>query len=197
MPTTDPGGIQDDGDLRSEGSAATVTLTKTLWSLASKWGAGGVGSPIATRSRDRTSAPACARTTTPTRADVDDLAARIPTAACGRVSASATRQWGEHAASTSSSSATTCRVQTPSLLPNFHADPVLRQLHRRTCSRTPSSSRTRSSSTRSSSRSYKTVRNVDTFELAEDVRLGPDATVGRRAEPQAPRLRRATSPGRR
>ena len=41
MPTGDPGGMQDDRKFRAEGSAATVTLTKTLWSLASKWGGGG------------------------------------------------------------------------------------------------------------------------------------------------------------
>ena len=40
MATGDPGGIQDDGVLHTEGSSATVTLTKTLWSLASQWGWG-------------------------------------------------------------------------------------------------------------------------------------------------------------
>src|SRR5262249_15993388 len=39
-PSGDPGGLQDDHKFRSEGSQATVALTKTLWSLASTWGGG-------------------------------------------------------------------------------------------------------------------------------------------------------------
>ena len=78
---------------RSEGSAATVTLTKTLWSLASKWGGGGAfdyrnaiarsyfGAGLRALRRPRHAA----RSTT----------CRASTGcASGRSSASATRQWG-------------------------------------------------------------------------------------------------------
>jgi hypothetical protein len=41
VPTTDPDGLQDAGKIRDEGSQATVSLTRTLWSLASRWGGGG------------------------------------------------------------------------------------------------------------------------------------------------------------
>ncbi len=74
MPSGDPGGLQDDGVLRAEGSRVALSLTKTLWSLASTWG-------IASRTRMRsavvTTAPASAASTIPIRRSSSSYRASI------------------------------------------------------------------------------------------------------------------------
>lgn len=175
IPTTDPGGIQDDGVLRSEGSAATITLNKTLWSLASKWGGGGAITYRNAISRSYFGAGLRAYDNLDTP-DPDNLA-REYRMRVWSVSASATRRWGntlKHQLEIGYNVSST----EPSLLPNFPMDPALRQDFIENVF--PHNELISDPYVEYSLflAKYKTVRNVDTFELAEDVQLGPSATVG-------------------
>jgi hypothetical protein len=93
------------------------------------------------------------------------------------VRGSATRQWGgdyKHQIEAGYSVSN----QTPSLLPNFPDDPALRTyFNERVLPRTEliSSPFIEWAFFRAK---FKTVRIVDSFDLAEDLRLGPNATVG-------------------
>ncbi len=175
VPSGDPGGLQDDRVLRSEGSQATVALTKTLWSLASKWGWGGSFSyrNAVNRSYRGTGLRAVDDPSTP----VNELLPREYRMRSWTARASVTRQWGgeykqqiEIGHSVSS--------QEPSLLDTFPTDPALRAFFIRAVfprDEVISSPFIEWSLFRAK---FKTVRNVDTFELAEDLRLGPNVTVG-------------------
>lgn len=175
VPTGDPGGLQDDGVLRAEGSQATVAMTKTLWSLASKWGWG--GSFTYRNAISRTYRGTGLRAVDDPSTAEDELLARQYRMRTWSARASVTRQWGgeykqqvEIGHSVSS--------QSPSLLPSFPADPRLRELFVRQVfprDELISSPFIEWSLFRAK---FKTVRNVDTFELAEDLRLGPNVTLG-------------------
>lgn len=174
IPTGDPGGIQDDGVLRSEGSAATVTLSKTLWSLASKWGAGasfGYRNAVS-RSFLRTGLRPYDDPDTPERDNVP-REYRLKT---WSTSANVTRQWGG-AYKQQLEIGHTVSSTTPSLLGTFALDPML-EAHfiRDVFPRTELVSAPYISWSLFRAK-YATIRNVDTFELAEDIRFGPDASV--------------------
>lgn len=175
MPSGDPGGLQDARTLRGEGSQATVALTKTLWSLASKWGWGASATyrNAINRSYRGTGLRAVDDPSTPG----NDFLPRQYRMRAWSARASVTRQWGDeykqqieigHSVSS----------QTPSLLASFPADPALRAFFVREVfprEELISSPFIEWSLFRAK---FKTVRNVDTFELAEDLRLGPNITIG-------------------
>lgn len=175
IPTTDPGGIQDDGKFRSEGSAATITLTKTLWSLASKWGGGGAVTYRNAISRSYFGAGLRAYDNLDTP-DPDNLP-REYRMRVWSVNASATRRWGKtlkHQLELGYNVSST----EPSLLPNFPADPALRAdfienvFPRNELISDPFAEYSLFLA------KYRTVRNIDTYELAEDIQLGPTMSVG-------------------
>ena len=175
MPSGDPGGLQDERVFRAEGTQATVTLTKTLWSLASKWGGGGAFNyrNAINRSYRGTGLRAVDPATTPGNVFI----ARQYRMRTWSVRGSATRQWGgrlKHAIEVGHSVAS----QTPSFRDNFPADPALR-----TFFEDEVFPRTEVVSSPFLEYAlffaeYRTIRNVDTFDLAEDLRIGPNVTVG-------------------
>jgi len=175
MPSGDPGGLQDEHKFHGEGSYATVALTKTLWSLASQWGAGASFSyrNAINRSFRGTGLRAVDNPDTP---EVEYLA-REYRMRSWNVNGSVTRQWGKqwknqievgYAVSS----------QTPSLLPNFPNDPAMQAFFRDVVfphTEVISNPYLEYTIYRAT---FRTIRNVDTFDLAEDLRTGPNATIG-------------------
>jgi hypothetical protein len=179
FPTNDPGGIQDDGKLRSEGTTAVITVTKTLWSLASKWGGGG--------SFSYRNAVARGYYGTGLFGYDDPLTVeeeRVPYEYRVRswsATASATRQWGRRfkqgvevghrvasvTPSVLSTPAFAPGAIDPTLLEHFKADVFPRD-------EVVSSPFIEYSIYQAK---FATVRNVDTYELGEDIRFGPNASV--------------------
>jgi hypothetical protein len=177
IPTGDPGGLQDDGVFHSEGSQATVALTKTLWSLASEWGGGASFTyrNAINRSYFGTGLRAVPVENTATgEMDILPYEYRMRSWSVG---VSATRQWGGRYKS-QLETGYSVSSQTPSILSGFPTDPQLRasfadQVFPRT--ELVSSPYLEYSFFRAT---FRTIRNVDTFDLAEDLRTGPNATVG-------------------
>ncbi|HEY5921708.1 MAG TPA: hypothetical protein VIV11_08555 [Kofleriaceae bacterium] len=175
QPTGDPGGLQDDRKFRAEGSQATVALTKTLWSLASKWGGGGSFTyrNAINRSYRGTGLRAVDDPATPD----NDFLPRQYRMRSWSVRGSVTRQWGdEYKHQIEGGHSVTS--QTPSLVSNFTSDPALRAFFVETVfprDELISSPFIEYSIFRAS---FRTIRNVDTFDLAEDLRLGPNLTAG-------------------
>ncbi|HEY5951696.1 MAG TPA: hypothetical protein VIV40_39650, partial [Kofleriaceae bacterium] len=180
FPTNDPGGIQDDGVIRSEGTGAVITLTKTLWSLASKWGGGGLFS--------YNNAVARGFYGTGLLGYDDPLttdAERIPYEYRVRtwvMRGSATRQWGQRYKHGVELGYGVSSV-TPSLLSTQAFDPTLVDplvLQHFQDDVFPRDEVVSAPSLEYSvyRAKYGTVRNVDTYELAEDIRFGPNAGVG-------------------
>jgi hypothetical protein len=174
-PSGDPGGLEDDGKFHAEGSQATVALTKTLWSLASKWG-GGV-SFNARNAINRTYLGTGLRAVDDPSTPENDMLPREYRMRVWSVRGSVTRQWGrryKHQLELGHSVSS----QSPSLLPNFTTDPQLRAYFIRTVfprDELISSPFLEYSFFRAD---FHTVRNVDSFDLAEDLRLGPNASIG-------------------
>ena len=175
MPTTDPTGIQDEGKIRDEGSQATVALSRTLWSLASKWGGGGsfaYRNAIA-RSYYGTGLRAVDDPATPQ----NEFLPREYRLRTWVARASVLRQWGkEYIHQVEVGHLVTS--QRPELLENFPADPALQSYFTSVVfprSELISSPFVDYSIFRAD---YRTIRNVDTYELPEDVRVGPNATIG-------------------
>jgi hypothetical protein len=175
VPTTDPKGIQDGGGLHSEGSDAIVSLSKPLWSLASKWGGGAsfTYNNAISRSYLFTGLRAYDDPDTPA---VDGIPReyRIRTWA---TSASATRQWGGGLKHQLQLGYNVSSVQ-PSLLPNFSMDPMLRADFQRDVFPRDEVISNPFVEYSFFFAKYKTVRNIDTYELAEDIRLGPNLGIG-------------------
>ena len=175
MPTTDPGGLLDTGKLNSDGEDATVSLTRPLWSLASEWGGGGsfTWRNAVNRTFFGTGLRAVDDPTTPT----NEFLPREYRIKTWTARASVLRQWGnEYKHQVELGHIVTS--QTPSLLPNFPADPALRDFFIGAVfprDELISSPFIEYSFFRAA---FHTIRNVDTYELAEDVREGPYATVG-------------------
>lgn len=175
MPSGDPGGLQDDGKLRSEGSDATISMTKTLWSLASTWGWGAsfnYRNAIA-RSYRGTGLRAVDVPSTP---ELDYLPREYRNRTWS-VRASVTRQWGDRYKHQVEGGYGVSN-QSPSLLPNIPADPMIQQEFKDLVfphTELISGPFVQYSMFRAT---FRTIRNVDTFDLAEDLRLGPNATVG-------------------
>ena len=175
MPSGDPGGLQDEGTLRAEGSQATFALTKTLWSLASRWG-GGASFTYRNAINRSYQSTGLRAVDDPSTAEVE-LVGRQYRMRSWSARASVTRQWGgEYKQQVELGHAVT--NQTPSLLPNFPADPAFRAYFVRSVfprSELVSSPFLEWSIFRAK---FKTIRNVDTYDLAEDLRIGPNMTVG-------------------
>jgi hypothetical protein len=175
VPSGDPGGLQDDGKLRAEGSQATIALTKTLWSLASKWGGGGSFTYRDAISRAYRST-GLRGIDDPSTAEVELLPHQYRMRTWS-VRASVTRQWGrEYKQQLELGHAVTS--QRPSLLSTFPADPALRAFFVRSVfprDELISSPFVQWAIFRAK---YRTIRNVDTFDLAEDLRLGTNMSVG-------------------
>lgn len=175
IPTTDPGGIQDDGTFRSEGNAVTVAMSKTLWSLASKWGGGASFSYRNAISRSYFGA-GLRPVDAPSTPEIDNLPREFRMRVWS-VRASATRQWGSSLKHQFEAGYNVSSTE-PSLLPNFPMDPMLRAdfiadvFPRDEVISSPFVEYSLFLA------KFKTVRNVDTFELAEDIRLGPSLTAG-------------------
>lgn len=175
IPTTDPGGLQDDGTFRSEGNAVTVALSRTLWSLASKWGGGASFSYRNAISRSYFGG-GLRPVDAPTTPELDNLP-REYRMRVWSVRASATRQWGSALKHQLEAGYNVSSTE-PSLLPNFPIDPVLRaEFIDEVFPRDELISNPFVEYSLFLAK-FKTVRNVDTFELAEDVRLGPTLGLG-------------------
>jgi outer membrane protein assembly factor BamA len=175
IPTGDPKGLQDGGGLRAEGTAASVTLSKPLWALASKWAVGGGLSYRNAVTRQYLSTGLRAYDD-PDTTDPEALPRQYRMRTWS-VRASGTRQWGKklkHQIETGYSVSN----QRPSLLSSFNFDPVLEDhFIRDVFPRSEFVSAPFIEYTMFEAR-FKMVRNVDTFELAEDVRFGWGASVG-------------------
>jgi hypothetical protein len=175
VPTGDPKGIQDGGGLRTEGNDATVALSKPLWSLASKWGASTAFTynNSISRSLFRTGIRSY---DDPDTTAVDGLPREYRLKAW-QASASATRQWGGTLKQQIQLGYNVSSIE-PSLLPNFTMDPMLRADFVRDVFPHDEVISNPFIEYSFFLAKFKTVRNVDTFELAEDVRLGPNLTLG-------------------
>lgn len=170
----DPVGLQDGGKLHSEGSDATFSLTRPFWSLATKYGG---GASFAWRN-------AISRSFTGANGDPYELftdpGSGLPFEYRRRtwsISANVARQWGDewkhrlgfgYVLSSSQSS----------LLPSFD---MFDQSARNTFAADvlPRSEVISQPFVEYSlfQPRYQTVRNVSTYDLAEDIQLGPSATV--------------------
>jgi hypothetical protein len=179
IPTNDPSGIQDDRELRSEGTAAVITLTKTLWSLASTWGAGASFNYRNAVSRGfyGTGLFGYDDPDTPATEHVPyEYRTRVWSAR-----ASATRQWGQRFKQAVELGYGVSSL-TPSLLtyPSFQPgaiDPVLLEHFQRDVFPREEVVSAPFIEYSMFETKFATVRNIDTYELAEDLRFGPNATV--------------------
>ncbi len=176
VPTNDPKGFQDGGGLRAEGTAATITLSKPLWSLASKWAlAGAVNYRDAVarqyladglRGYDDESTP-----------DVE-IVPREYRMRSWSVRTAGARQWGDDIKHQVEAGYQVSSVK-PSLLPQFDSlDQTLKDNF--VDDVFPRSEVVSAPFVEYSMflARFKMVRNVDTYDLAEDVRFGPGASVG-------------------
>ncbi len=176
VPTGDPGGIQDEGKFRAEGSAATITLSRPLWALASKWAAGTSLSYRNAISRQYFGTGLRAYDDPDTQ-EVEVLPRhyRMKT---WSTRVNSTRQWGrayKHQIEAGYSVAS----QRPMRLPTSLAsdDVLLAHFERDVFPRSEvvSGPYVEYSIFRAK---FGVIRNVDTYELAEDVRYGPSFGVG-------------------
>jgi hypothetical protein len=174
IPTGDPPGLFDGGGYRREGSDATISLARPLWSLASEWGAGTSFSwrNSVARSYFGTGIRAYDDPRTP---DTETLAREFRYKTWS-VTANTTRQWGDKLKQ-QFTVGYTVSSQRPTLLPNTTTDPMLaRDFMDDVFPRSEVISQPYVEYALFTPR-YRTVRNVGTYELAEDVRLGPDLDV--------------------
>lgn len=176
MPSRDPGGIQDDGKLRAEGTAATISLTKPLWSLASKWGAGGSVSYRNAISRSYR-LNGLRGYDDPETPDPDFLP-REYRMRTWSVRAAATRQWGDEFKQAVEVGYTVAS-QRPTLLdyPAFQVDELLLEHFQRDVFPRDEVVSAPFIEYAVFQKRFATTRNVDTYELAEDVRFGPNLSV--------------------
>jgi hypothetical protein len=173
-PSGDPKGWEDGGGYRNEGHDATISLSRPLWSLATEWGGGAsfsYSNAIA-RSYLSTGIRAWDDPATP---DLEAIPReyRYKTWSVG---ANAVRQWGS-VLKQQLSIGYSVSSQHPSLLPNFSPDPMLRaDFVRDVFPHDEVISQPYIEYTLFQPK-YRTIRNFATYELAEDVRLGPDFDV--------------------
>jgi hypothetical protein len=174
IPTGDPKGLEDGGGYRREGSDATISLSRPLWSLATEWG---VGSSFTYRNSIARSyfGTGIRSYDDPRTPEVETLAREFRYKTWS-VTANATRQWGSKVKQ-QFTFGYTVSSQRPSLLPNTTMDPMLQQdfIHD-VFPRNEVISQPYVEYALFTPR-YKTIRNVGTYELAEDIRLGPDLDV--------------------
>jgi hypothetical protein len=174
LDTADPAGIEDAHKLHSEGSAATISLSRPLWSLATDWGAG----TSASYSNQ------IARSFTGVHGDAFELftdpGSGLPYEfryQTWSVNANAVRQWG-HAYKQALTLGYTVSDQRPSLLPSFaQIDPSLTsQFIADVFPRTELISQPYLTYSIYQPR-YRILRNVQTYDLAEDLQVGPSASA--------------------
>ena len=174
VPTGDPKGLEDGGGYRKEGSDATISLSRPLWSLASEWGAGGSFSYRNAIARSYFGTGI--RSYDDPRTPESETLAREFRYQTWSVNANATRQWGSWLKQ-QLTLGYTVTDQNPSLLPNAPMDPMLQQdFIRDVFPRNEVISQAYVEYAFFTPR-YKTMRNIGTYELAEDVRVGPDLDV--------------------
>jgi hypothetical protein len=172
--TGDPKGLFDGGGYRREGSDATISLSRPLWSLASEWG---VGSSFTYRnSIARSYLGTGIRAYDDPRTPEVEALAREFRYRTWSVNANGTRQWGDKVKQ-QFTFGYTVSSQKPSLLPNTTMDPTLqRDFIDDVFPRNEVISQPYVEYALFTPR-YRTVRNVGTYDLAEDIRLGPDMDV--------------------
>jgi hypothetical protein len=176
-PSGDPRGIEDANHFRNEGSDSAISLSYPLWSLASEWG-GGVSfshtfavsrrfSFSGLRGYDDPSTP------------INDLVPWEYQLRTWNASGNVVRQWGTWLKQQLAIGQNVTSTR-PSLMPNFPDDPVLQAHFIRDVF--PRSERISAPYVEYSFfvPRYRTLRNMTTYELAEDLRVGPDldASVG-------------------
>lgn len=172
FPTTDPKGIEDGGGFKDEGRDATISLSRPLWSLASTWGGGASFSYSDSIQRQfyGTGLLGYADANTPTPLPWEYRLKSY------NFNANVVRQWGtllKQQLSIGYGLTTT----NPYLRANFPDDPVQQQdfiahvFPRTEVISAPFVEYSFFDPT------YKTVRNMSSYELAEDLRLGPDLDV--------------------
>jgi hypothetical protein len=173
--TGDPGGIQDAGVLRAEGSAMTITLARPLWSLATKWALAGSVTYRNAITRQYLSTGLRAYDA-PETMEIDNLPRQFRMRTWS-TRVSGTRQWGtrfKHQLETGYN-VTSAR---PSLLPTFaQFDPMVLESFRRDVF--PRSEVISNPFVEYSffQPRFKMLRNLDTYELAEDYRFGLAGSV--------------------
>ncbi len=172
--TADPAGIEDAHKLHSEGEAASLALSRPLWSLATQWGAG----TSASYSNQ------IARSFTGVHGDAFELftdpGSGLPYEfryQTWSVNANAVRQWG-HDYKQSLTLGYTVSDQRPSLLPSFaNIDPsITSQFVADVFPRTELISQPYVTYSIYQPR-YRILRNVQTYDLAEDLQVGPSASA--------------------
>jgi hypothetical protein len=172
----DPVGLLDAGVFHSEGEAASIALSRPLWSLATQWG-GGISANYTNQ---------IARSFTGNNADNDpfqlfaDPGTGLPYEFRYRtwsISANAVHQWGVDYKQ-AVTLGYTVSDQKPSLLPSFAMfDPAtVQQFVADVFPRTEVISAPFVTYSIFRPR-YRVLRNVQTFELAEDLQVGPSAAV--------------------
>ena len=173
-PTTDPKGLEDAHTFHSEGSDSSISLAQPLWSLASEWGWGTSFShryaisrtPLGTGLRGYND---------PDTPD-DDMLPREYHLKYYTANANVVRQWGE-LLKFQLAIGHTVTSQKPSPLSNFPGDAQQRaDFIRDVLPRNEVISQPYVEFSFYQPR-YRTVRNLASYELAEDLRLGPDLDV--------------------
>ena len=177
----DPVGLQDGHTFHSEGSDASVALSRPLWSLASEWGWGSSFSYKNAIARSFTGSDPRAPIGNPYElyTDPDSGLPYEFRFKAWSVSASGVRQWGSKYKQQVSvgytvSSQKSSLLDTPTFT-NAEAS-VAQQFEADVFPRSEVISQPYASWTIFQPR-YVTVRNVSTYELAEDVNLGPSASA--------------------
>jgi hypothetical protein len=172
--TADPAGIEDAHKLHSEGSAANISLSRPLWSLATDWGAGASASY----------SNQIARSFTGVHGDAFELftdpGSGLPYEYRYQylsANANVVRQWG-HDYKQALTLGYTVSDQKPSLLPSFATiDPsATAQFIADVFPRTELISQPYVTYSIYQPR-YRILRNVQTYDLAEDLQVGPSASA--------------------
>ena len=175
LPSGDPGGLEDAGLWRREGSDSSISLSKQLWSLASKWGWGvsfghdygvtrnflftGLRGVHVTNSAGR-------RLLLPWEFEQHNL----------NENANVVRQWGTEVKQQLTLGQAVSSVR-PFLLPGFSTDPAIQESFiRQTFPRSERLSAVYLEYYLFLPR-YRTLRNVNTYDLAEDFRMGPSLDI--------------------
>ncbi|MDB4956311.1 MAG: putative outer membrane protein [Myxococcales bacterium] len=176
----DSKGIQDGSTFHAEGKDATITLARPVWSLATRWGWGTSFTyrDAINRVFNSTQLRAFDNPATPEHRSIGEQYRMKQWS----VNANAITQWGRDFKQ-QLSFGNTVASQRPSLLPNFpdNIDSGGERLERTAFIRgvLPRSELISSVFLEYAFfvPRYRTLRNVGTYELAEDVRIGPDLDV--------------------
>lgn len=178
--------LHDGHKFITEGSSSTVTLSKSLWTLASKWGGGGTFTHrfaidrrfVGTGLRGVRCPPGedCVTRFDPATTPADEILPWVYSMRRWGVNGYAVRQFGTRVKQ-QLTLGYSVDSQRPQLLGSFPGTDAQREPFRRAV--LPRSELTSVPYVSYSvfTPRYKTRRNVGTYDLAEDLRLGPDAEV--------------------